>query len=1122
MGMMGPLALDEAAREPGFTMDPATDYTEQVALVRPARFLTQDNASLSERAPYLAQVHTVESASAAVPENAPTNTAPMSWDVTGLDVNSLFTLPFATADANHALPPRPSTDAGTLPVNHQNGVDGGGTTAPQSSPIIPGTPVVAAPVTNTALPLAMSIPGLGSAPASADGGAVPSGVSAGQSGVAEPVVAQLTPTPDLPVLTPEQQVQLATGQANSMMPTPALQPGPDGTLGNTPPTVPDMGSRAPSDFVFYRRAVDTPAGAGLSATGSPTVGTMGRTAFESGNFYGAVSGDYGASFAYLNPYNLDHSGDYSGGFAGNARVANGTSGSNSMVFWWLEYNKTGSTVNDVGGGRLAVFNSTSQLLDTSFVYYNFTPPNFNLGRGKWLNWTQMQASSNYLYLTANVFLTTNNAYSQSLLYRIPLSQLYGEGNINFTFWNVTNGASLPLAANSTSTMWSGALINSTAFRLFRQPESETNLYWYDRTGLNTTYGSGFGTHHSITVGNVNWAARSDERVTTGVVLQSTVTFMWNSAEGSGRPQPFIRAITYNTTNETAIAQPDLWSPSVAWQWAALTGSDHAGLAGPVFVGGPGVAPQVNILIVDWVDTAVPPPWANYFAVGGNAASAGWGDYMGASMDQRFGTTYVAGAYIMNGSSVVPYFLWFGRDASNPHKLPASAKADVGNTLGTAIGTTLPPTGGVYTHTSYLWDPTYGRRNVEIYRFQANAGTVLYAATLPAAGGDAVDSTLRLFDASGAQLAIDDDISQNNENSFIQYRFNTGGTYYVGVSGDPNSTYNPNAGGSGVLGAIGDYELLLYLAPASTVAFRVTTNASNPDVAGTPFSVTVTALDSSGGVNTGYTGTVHFASLDPLATLPSDYTFTAADHGVHTFTNGVTFKKEGAQVVGVTDTLFSWIVGVSPSVSVVPARTTTLTVTGFPSPIQAGTLSYFLVTTRDAYGNLTPLYSGTVHFTTSDPQGLVPLNFTFTPLLDPGYHVFLADLRTAGSQELTVTDTADGSITGTQSGIVVTPAPATHFQVDAPSDAQSGNPFDVTVTALDRFGNIDTNYMGTVDWMTSDMDSGVVLPDLYSFTADDNGVHLFAGGVTLITPGDQTITPFDVDSGIQGTATVTVS
>jgi WD40 repeat protein len=99
-----------------------------------------------------------------------------------------------------------------------------------------------------------------------------------------------------------------------------------------------------------------------------------------------------------------------------------------------------------------------------------------------------------------------------------------------------------------------------------------------------------------------------------------------------------------------------------------------------------------------------------------------------------------------------------------------------------------------------------------------------------------------------------------------------------------------------------------------------------------------------------------------------------------------------------------------------------------------------------------------------------------------------------------------------------------FLITAASTAVSGTPFDITVTALDPAGNIDTSYPGTVTFTTSDPDPGVVLPADYTFTIGDgvdNGVHTFPGGVTLVTGGAQTLTVTDTASGITGSATVTV-
>src|SRR5438067_5362395 len=54
-------------------------------------------------------------------------------------------------------------------------------------------------------------------------------------------------------------------------------------------------------------------------------------------------------------------------------------------------------------------------------------------------------------------------------------------------------------------------------------------------------------------------------------------------------------------------------------------------------------------------------------------------------------------------------------------------------------------------------------------------------------------------------------------------------------------------------------------------------------AGEAISLTVRAVDAFGNNVTGYKGKVKFSSTDTQAGLPADYTFTAADAGVHTFT-----------------------------------------------------------------------------------------------------------------------------------------------------------------------------------------------------------------------------------------------
>jgi hypothetical protein len=88
-----------------------------------------------------------------------------------------------------------------------------------------------------------------------------------------------------------------------------------------------------------------------------------------------------------------------------------------------------------------------------------------------------------------------------------------------------------------------------------------------------------------------------------------------------------------------------------------------------------------------------------------------------------------------------------------------------------------------------------------------------------------------------------------------------------------------------------------VAAAGATQFSVVPSVPSP-TAGTPFGVTVTAEDAQGHTVADYGGTVHFSSSDPRATLPADYTFTAADHGVHTF-SGVVFRSAGGPTLTAT-------------------------------------------------------------------------------------------------------------------------------------------------------------------------------------------------------------------------------
>src|SRR5439155_362486 len=178
----------------------------------------------------------------------------------------------------------------------------------------------------------------------------------------------------------------------------------------------------------------------------------------------------------------------------------------------------------------------------------------------------------------------------------------------------------------------------------------------------------------------------------------------------------------------------------------------------------------------------------------------------------------------------------------------------------------------------------------------------------------------------------------------------------------------------------------------------------------------------------------------------------------------------------------------------------LAVSGFPAATTAGTAGSFTVTARNADATTATNYTGTVHFTSSDLQAVLPADYTFTTA-DAGVHTFSAMLKTAGTQSITAKDPCDASLIGTQTGMTVSPAAAsTLICAGFPSTTTAGVAGNVTVTLKDPYGNLASGYTGTVHFSSSD--GKAALPANYTFTTADAGLHTFSA--TLKTAGTQSI------------------
>ena len=246
-----------------------------------------------------------------------------------------------------------------------------------------------------------------------------------------------------------------------------------------------------------------------------------------------------------------------------------------------------------------------------------------------------------------------------------------------------------------------------------------------------------------------------------------------------------------------------------------------------------------------------------------------------------------------------------------------------------------------------------------------------------------------------------------------------------------------------------------LVNAATVAAATHLSVSSTtSVAGNLFSVTVEALTSSNTVATGYTGTVHFTTSDTASgiVLPPDYTFTATDKGVHTFTNLVALDTAGPQLVTATDKSSGSITG-SATETITPAAASQLAFSQQPLAVTAGSVIAPAVTVKilDKYGNLlTNDNTDTVTLSLATNPGGGTLSGTLTATVSGGVATF---------SNLSINQAGNGYVLGAKSGSLSSLSPITSAAFNVNSNVTTGS------TVIEGFESGNLNLYTVVDGTT---------------------------------------------------------
>lgn len=304
-------------------------------------------------------------------------------------------------------------------------------------------------------------------------------------------------------------------------------------------------------------------------------------------------------------------------------------------------------------------------------------------------------------------------------------------------------------------------------------------------------------------------------------------------------------------------------------------------------------------------------------------------------------------------------------------------------------------------------------------------------------------------------------------------------------------------------------------------FLVSHTATTP--AGSSNNLTVTARDANNQTITNYTGTVTLTSTDPqVFNLPVSYGFTVPDAGTHVFT-AVSLRTAGPQTITVQDG------GVTNTTSIITVNAGTLSALSFTTQPSGGATAGTdfsvqpVVTLLDAFGNTLTTSTDTVNFAaysdftcTSSPTGY-PLSVVS--------EVASAGVVTVSGMDYTKAEgiyikASFGGYYACSNFVNVNPGVRDHFYIswDGPVNVYAGDSYSVTLIARDFYNNTDTNFTGTVNLTSPDLQI-FNLPANYTFVPGDAGVRVFSG-VEFRTAGTHDI---QVSDGgiVNNTATVTV-
>lgn len=342
-----------------------------------------------------------------------------------------------------------------------------------------------------------------------------------------------------------------------------------------------------------------------------------------------------------------------------------------------------------------------------------------------------------------------------------------------------------------------------------------------------------------------------------------------------------------------------------------------------------------------------------------------------------------------------------------------------------------------------------------------------------------------------------------------------GLYMTNVTGlTPNTLYYCRALAANEFGmswAASTHSFFTTGSGTSSTPYFTVSGIPFPAFVGQALSPTLTVWDGTN-IMVSYTGTVTFSS-PTYGTLPSLYTFTPGDSGVHTFTTQLTFLMSAEYTdLTVQDLYDPFVKGSARGISVFNGSGSSydrFVISGVADPTTTGVWHTVSVAAVDNYMNIHTGYLGAVYFSSTDPLALLPSGggpYAFTPA-DAGLHTFPVNLQfnTIGEQRLSVYDLPGSNSLGRSNTLPFITVQGTggatgvtHLVIEHPVQISLGNWNCLSIEARDASERTEPSYLGTVDITCSDPAAN--FPASHTFQTWDNGRYFASYAVSFNTAG----------------------